>query len=98
MNGANPSFYNGESCLLCGRPVHVGEQTPSPIYDGATGEARFPHRACMLREVLGGIGHVLAHELWCDQRGDPDAGLERWQSARLVTLLVDMGVDVAGRT
>lgn len=94
------SFYDGESCLLCGRPVHVGEQTPSPIYDGQTGAARFPHRACMLREVVGGIGHLIAHEYWCTgEISDPDAGLERWQSARLVELYVELvGVDAAVRT
>lgn len=42
------------------------------------------HRACLLRDVLGGIGHLIAHEYWCLQHNDPDAGLTYRQSARLV--------------
>ena len=50
------------------------------------------HRECMLREVVGGIGHVIAHEYWCSQQGDPDAGLTYHQSA----ILVDAYVHVVG--
>jgi hypothetical protein len=45
---------------------------------------RLAHRECMLRDVMGGIGHLIAHDYWCTQRDDPDAGLTRHQSARLV--------------
>jgi hypothetical protein len=38
----------------------------------------------MLRDAMGGIGHLIAHEYWCSMRGDPDAGLSKYQSARLV--------------
>lgn len=81
-------FHEGEACLICDRPISQGEQTPDPIYDGRDGSARFAHRACMVREVLGGIGHHIAHDYWCVDRGDPDAGLDRWQSAQLVELYV----------
>lgn len=47
------------------------------------------HRECTLRNVLGGIGHVLAHDYWCLQRHDPDAGLDYRTSALLVDLYVD---------
>lgn len=50
------------------------------------------HRECSLREVLGGIGHLVAHEYWCTQRHDPDAGLTYRQSA----LIVDAWVHVMG--
>ena len=45
------------------------------------------HRVCMLRDVMGGIGHLIAHEYWCE-RGDPDAGLTKYQSAQLVAAYV----------
>ena len=54
------------------------------------------HRECLLREVTGGIGHLIAHEWWCpggkSGRDDPDAGLSRRQSA----LLVDAWVRIVG--
>jgi hypothetical protein len=50
------------------------------------------HRACVLRAVTGGIGHLIAHDYWCTQMGDPDAGLTPRQSA----LLVDEYVNVVG--
>jgi hypothetical protein len=39
------------------------------------------HRECLLRCVLGGIGHLENHELWCNQRHDPDGGRTYRQSA-----------------
>lgn len=58
------------------------DTSPTPIY---TPEGpKKVHRSCMLREVLGGIGHLIAHEYWCEQKHDPDAGLTRRQSALLV--------------
>ena len=45
------------------------------------------HRECVMRSVLGGIGHYLDHEHWCVERGDPDAGLDFRTSARLVRAL-----------
>jgi len=49
---------------------------------------RWAHRICMLREVAGGIGHHIAHEYWCEEMGDPDAGLTRYQSAQMVDLYI----------
>jgi hypothetical protein len=43
-----------------------------------------PHRAhdeCMLRSVLGGIGHLEDHDHWCNEVGDPDGGRSYRQSA-----------------
>lgn len=53
---------------------------------------RMAHRTCMLREVIGGIGHLIAHDYWCTQRHDPDATLTYRQSA----LLVDVYCAVIG--
>lgn len=50
------------------------------------------HRECMLRSAVGGIGHLIAHDWWCDIKHDPDAGLTYRQSA----LLVDEYVAVVG--
>ena len=54
------------------------------------------HRECGLRSVMGGIGHLVAHEYWCLQRHDPDAGLTFRQSALLCDAWVQiMGVSAA---
>jgi hypothetical protein len=68
-------------CPLCDEPVGSdrGEQATLYTEDGP----RQTHRVCMLREVMGGIGHLIAHDYWCTERGDPDGGLTRYQSARL---------------
>lgn len=58
------------------------------------------HRACMLRSVSGGIGHLLDHYRWCICEGDPDAGMSYRESALCVDALVArFGVDsvMAGR-
>ena len=72
-------------CLLCGEPL-------MPRDDEAM------HRECSLRNVMGGIGHLIAHDYWCTERHDPDAGLTYRQSALLVDEFVAVvGVDEAAR-
>jgi hypothetical protein len=85
-----------ELCPLCDEPVRPGEQAADPLH---TPEGpRRVHRACMLREVIGGIGHLIAHDYWCRFKGDPDAGLTRWQSARLVDVYISVvGIETAVR-
>jgi hypothetical protein len=80
-------------CPLCDEPVGEYEAwMPMGTPDGP-GVA---HRECSLREVIGGIGHLIAHEYWCTQRHDPDAGLTYRQSARLTLAYVEtMGVEAA---
>lgn len=74
-----------EDCLLCGEAM-------APDDDEAI------HRECNLRAVMGGIGHLVAHEHWCVQRRDPDAGLTYRQSALLVDAFVAvLGPDEAAR-
>jgi hypothetical protein len=80
-----------EDCVFCDEPIY-GEQAVGVIYteDGP----RHAHQECSLREVLGGIGHHIAHEYWCVQKGDTDAGLTRRQSAKLVRAMVEvLGVE-----
>ena len=70
-------------CVLCDEPM--GDQ-PS------VSRAQPMHRECVLRDALGGIGHLVAHEHWCLQKHDPDAGLTLRQSA----LLCDAFVAIVG--
>jgi hypothetical protein len=86
-------------CLWCEEPLH-GNVSSTPIH---TEEGRREvHIECALRQVIGGIGHLVAHEYWCVLQHDPDAGLSYRQSAllthRFVELLgVERAVDYSGR-
>lgn len=81
-------------CLFCDEPV-TGAGVPVSTLTGP----RTNHRECALREVLGGIGHQIAHEYWCTQMHDPDAGLSRHQSARMVAFMYEMmGDDLITRS
>ena len=71
-----------DDCELCGEPLVM----PS------ASETMTAHRECLLREVTGGIGHLIAHEWWCTHLKDPDAGLSYRQSA----LLTDAWVTIVG--
>lgn len=77
------------NCELCREAIPTG--TPYVPLGTPDGPGR-AHRECMLREGIGGIGHLIAHEYWCLQQHDPDAGLTYRQSA----LLADCYVHVAG--
>jgi len=76
------------SCVLCSEPMG-GEPSTSLLQP--------MHRECSLRSVIGGIGHLIAHNYWCQRDDpDPDAGLTFRQSALLVDLYVALvGVDAA---
>jgi len=81
-------------CPLCEEEVTVRDlHTPTLYTEDGPQQA---HRECMLREVMGGIGHLIAHPYWCGTHNDPDAGLTRRQSSLLVDAYVHvMGVDAA---
>ena len=84
-----------DDCVFCDEPVR-GNASRDPVW---TEEGpRMVHIECSLREVMGGIGHLIAHEYWCTQEHDPDAGLTRRQSALLVAEYVKVvGVENAVR-
>jgi hypothetical protein len=74
-------------CPLCDEPVDLVHIAQHPLY---TPEGpRAVHWQCMLREVMGGIGHLIAHDYWCTQHHDPDAGLTYRQSALLTAAWVE---------
>lgn len=71
---------DNDTCALC------GEEEPHPLRTATimTPDGPRPtHPECMVRSVTGGIGHLIAHNYWCVQMGDPDAGLTFRQSAKL---------------
>lgn len=65
-------------CTLCKTPMGSEESVNSqePM-----------HWECVLRAVMGGIGHLLDHEHFCLSKNDPDAGLDYRTSAALVSVL-----------
>ncbi len=77
---------NGEPwvCVLCDEEI---EQFDAWV---PLNPEQYAHHECSLRSVLGGIGHQIAHDYWCMQRRDTDAGLTWRQSARMVSALVDV--------
>lgn len=75
-------------CPLCDEGFVIGDQaqligTPSGL--------GWAHKECLLRSVIGGIGHHEDHQLWCVERGDPDGGRTFRQSALEVDALVAEG-------
>jgi hypothetical protein len=70
-------------CVLCDEPMG---------FENSASSIQPMHRACSLRNVVGGIGHLVAHPYWCIDQRDPDAGLTYRQSA----LLVDAFVTIVG--
>lgn len=74
------------TCPLCNEEITSDEET-SPIkvafIDGTLAAAQM-HRECALRNVIGGIGHLTDHYLWCTVNKDPDGGMTYRASAILV--------------
>jgi hypothetical protein len=70
-------------CVLCQEEMSPHQNVNANLFEPM-------HRECTLREVMGGIGHLIAHEYWCAYHGDPDAGLTFRQSALLVDLYVHL--------
>lgn len=74
---------------MCHEPMGNIDVAQIPLYteDGP----KAVHWQCMLREVTGGIGHLIAHDYWCGApRHDPDAGLTYRQSALLTAAWVEV--------
>ena len=78
-----------DQCVLCEEAMD-GEES------GSTAQPM--HRACGLRSVIGGIGHLIDHDHFCNTARDPDAGLDYRTSALLVDVWVKRkGVEAATR-
>jgi len=81
IDGEHPRRYRhiecppSTQCALCEQTILAGEDV-RPI--NCEGRA---HRECLLRSVLGGIGHLEDHQHWCVEVGDPDGGRTFRQSA-----------------
>lgn len=73
----------GKTCYLCDEIIDVGD-CGSYVWDGANGELIPSHRECAFREVIGGIGHLTDHAMWCEIVHDPDAGRSYRDSALAV--------------
>lgn len=73
---------SGALCGLCEEPLTPADDV-RPLGGVPSGRA---HRECLLRSVMGGIGHHENHLMWCIERGDPDGG----RSYRASALEVDM--------
>jgi len=74
------------TCEWCGEDITLADEPARRLgVLGADGVPRlgYVHNECQLREALGGIGHLIAHDYWCLQMHDPDAGLTSRQSAKL---------------
>lgn len=84
-------------CPHCTERIYQGEPRSRVIVWGDAGGVR-PHFECGLREVLGGIGHLIDHGYWCDEVGDPDMGLSyRESAARVAEYVSQHGVEAAIR-
>lgn len=82
-------------CIYCDEPC---DQNPDRTVGTMMGP-RYFHPECALREVLGGIGHQIAHDYWCTQMHDPDGGMSRHQSALMVAFMYEMmGDDLVTRS
>jgi hypothetical protein len=83
-------------CGLCSEEIEDGEDSESMPFVSAdsTVEVKNVHRDCVVRSVLGGIGHHEDHDYWCGHMHDPDGGRSLRQSAREVcALLRERGVE-----
>ena len=65
----------GERCLWCSESIEAGDM------GGWLASGEPYHQECTYRNVVGGIGHLENHTLWCTHRGDPDGGRTYRQSA-----------------
>ena len=68
----------GEKCILCETSVGISDQGS---FMGNENGLQPAHRECLLRSVVGGIGHHRDHYFWCRQKGDPDGGYNYRESA-----------------
>jgi hypothetical protein len=83
-------------CIMCGEYTRPTDELAEGHWFDEKGEQRVCHRECALRNVIGGIGHLTDHELWCRWKKDPDMGMTYRQSALAVDAWVrEHGVEAA---
>jgi hypothetical protein len=76
-------------CAFCTEPIEWGEERADILTMDA-------HRECALRNVVGGIGHLLDHAHFCKGELGTDAGLDYRTSALLVDVWIHRkGVETA---
>jgi hypothetical protein len=73
----------GEHCQLCEELIKEGDRGSFVGVQSYTILAPV-HRECSLRSVMGGIGHLEDHSVWCKEMHDPDGGEDYRTSAVLV--------------
>lgn len=78
---------NGDPCLYCTEPLDDGRGVRYATRVLTLEGERWVHSECGLRMVVGGIGHHLDHERWCNREGDPDGGRTSRESALMVWAL-----------
>lgn len=76
-----------DECLLCETPIAPDDEwrfmnAAFFVTDNVVDfKLQKVHRECGLRDVMGGIGHLVDHDFWCTTLGDPDGGRTYRQSA-----------------
>jgi len=76
-------------CPMCDEEIEDGEPfDPMGFNTEQHKGVKMVHRDCLLRSVMGGIGHHEDHFYWCLQMHDPDGGRTYRQSAREVAEMV----------
>lgn len=80
-NSGSVPTEQATTCPLCETNVDPGGD--HLMIGTPTGHAS-AHRECLLRSVMGGIGHLTDHAHWCLTVHDPDGGHTYRESALLV--------------
>lgn len=82
-------------CPLCQTEVDENDEVGAVSVHVDFTDPKFPvtmraaHRECLLRSVVGGIGHLRDHRYWCEIMNDPDGGMTYRESALQVALWVE---------
>lgn len=71
----------GMRCVFCKMKVEAGD------HGAVTRMMGVHHRECAFREVMGGIGHHLDHDKYCQGDDGPDGGVSKRTSSLMVWAL-----------
>jgi hypothetical protein len=73
----------GRECNWCQESVRAGDHGRIAVVSTQSGSSSYiEHRECVLRALVGGVGHLVDHERYCHSVGS-DAGLSYRESALL---------------